>query len=92
MSPPLFFQAILRLLVLTALGALYLAEVASLSALGGVAALALGSWWAEELRVAVPGVRRIWDVCTVAFLGYATLDLLVLADSFIVAVIHLLLF
>ena len=92
MSPPLFFQAILRLLVLTALGALYLAEVASLPALGGVAALALGSWWAEELRVAVPGVRRIWDVCTVAFLGYATLDLLVLADSFIVAVIHLLLF
>ena len=92
MSPPLFFQAILRLLVLTALGALYFAEVASLPALGGIAALAVGSWWVEEIRAAVPGVRRIWDVCTIAFLGYATLDLLVLADSSIVAVIHLLLF
>ena len=92
MSPPLFFQAILRLLVLTALCALYLAEVASLPALGGVAALAVGSWWVEDIRATVPGVRRIWEVCTIAFLGYATLDLLVLADSFIVAVIHLLLF
>jgi len=52
----------------------------------------VGSWWVEDIRVAVPGVRRIWDVCTIAFLGYATLDLLVLADSFIVAMTHLLLF
>jgi transglutaminase-like putative cysteine protease len=92
MSLPVFFQAILRLLVLNALGALYLAEVVSLPVLGGIAALAAGSWWVENIRAAVPDFRRLWEVCTIAFLGYAILDLLVLADSFITAVIHLLLF
>ena len=57
-----------------------------------VAALGVGSWWAEDLRAAAPGYRRLWDILTVGFLAYAALDLLFLAESFIAAVIHLLLF
>ena len=52
----------------------------------------MGSWWAENLRAAAPGYRRLWDILTVGFLAYAALDLLFLAESFIAAVIHLLLF
>jgi len=52
----------------------------------------VGSWWAEDLRAAVPGFRRIWDILTVGFMAYAVLDLLFLAESFVAAVIHLLLF
>jgi len=92
MTFPTFFQATLQLLVLDALGALWLTEIVSLPALAAVAVLSMGSWWAEDLRAAAPGYRRMWDILTIAFLTYAALDLLFLAESFIAAVIHLLLF
>jgi transglutaminase-like putative cysteine protease len=88
----IFFRATLLLLTLDALAALYLTETVSLPALALIVVLVVGSWWAENLRAALPGFRRIWDILTVGFMAYAALDLLFLAESFVAAVIHLLLF
>jgi hypothetical protein len=92
MSFPIFFQTTLFLLVLDVLGALYLTEIVGLPSLVMVAGLGVGSWWAEDLRAAVPSLPRMWDVLTAGFLVFAVVDFLFLAESFIAAVVHLLLF
>jgi transglutaminase-like putative cysteine protease len=92
MTFPILFQATLRLLVLDALGALWLTEIVGLPTLLAVGVLCVGSWWAEDLRTASPGYRRVWDILTVGFLAYTALDLMFLAESLIAAVTHLLLF
>ncbi|HEX7630283.1 MAG TPA: hypothetical protein VF431_08065, partial [Candidatus Methylomirabilis sp.] len=78
MSFSIFFRATIHLLTLDALGALYLTEIVSLPALALIVVLVVGSWWAEDLRAALPGFRRIWDILTVGFMAYAVLDLLFL--------------
>jgi hypothetical protein len=92
MSCLLLLRAVLRLLALDALGALYLTDILSIPTLAGIAALILASWWAEEIRAAVPGIGRFWDAVTVGFFVFTALDLLFLADSFIAGVVHLLVF
>lgn len=89
---PLFFKLTLYLLVLDAFGALYLTGILDWIGLVGLLLTILGSWWADEIRVRTPNYRRLWDAITAVFLVYAVLDLLFLAESFIAAVIHLLLF
>lgn len=89
---PLFFKLTLYLLVLDAFGALYLTQILSPPGFA-VTLLAMGaSWWAEELRTRIPHYRQLWEILTGAFLAYAVLDLLFLAESFIAGVIHLLLY
>jgi transglutaminase-like putative cysteine protease len=89
---PDLFKLTLYLLVLDAFGALYLTgildwptHVVVLLALGG-------SWWADDIRAGIPNYRHLWDILTGVFLGYAALDFLFLAESFMAGVIHLLLF
>jgi transglutaminase-like putative cysteine protease len=88
----LFFKLTLYLLVLDAFGALYLTGVLERPGLAVVFLAILGSWWADKIRARIPNYRRLWDVITAAFIVYAVLDFFFLADSFITAVIHLLLF
>ncbi len=92
MTFPLLFKLTLYLLVLDALGALYLTDIVSGPALAAVFLVAAASWWTEEIRARIPHYRQLWDVVTAVFAGYTVLDLFLLADSFIAAVIHLLLF
>jgi transglutaminase-like putative cysteine protease len=89
---PEFFKLTLYLLVLDAFGALCLTGILDRLALAGVLITILGSWWADKIRVHIPNYRRLWDILTTVFLIYGVLDLLFLAESFIAAVIHLLLY
>lgn len=89
---PLFLKLTLYLLVLDAFGALYLTETLGGPGLVAVPIAIAGSWWADRLRVHIPNYRRLWDALTGVFLSYAVLDFLFLAESFMAAVIHLLLF
>jgi transglutaminase-like putative cysteine protease len=89
---PLFFKLTLYLLVLDAFGAVYLTGILDWPGLAGVLLAILGSWWADEIRVRIVNYRRLWDAITAVFVVYAVLDLVVLAESFIAAMIHLLLF
>lgn len=89
---PVFLKLTLYLLVLDAFGALYLTGILDWPGLAGVLLAIGGSWWADAIRVHTPNYRRLWDAITAVFVVYAVLDLLFLAESFIVAVIHLLLF
>lgn len=89
---PLFFKLTLYLLVLDAFGALSLTGILDWPGLAAVLLAIAGSWWSDEIRVRTPNYRRLWDTITAIFVVYAVLDLLFLAESFIAAVIHLLLF
>lgn len=92
MSFPLSFKLTLYLLVLDAFGALYLTQILGWPEYATIFLVSLGSWWADRLRAAVPHYRRLWDAITAAYLVFAVLDLLFLAESFLVGIIHLLLF
>ncbi len=92
MSFPLLFKLTLYGLTLDALAALYLTDLIAGPTLL-VVAFALGaSWWVDRLRPAIPNYRRLWEVITVVFLVYAVLDLAFLAESFMAAMLHLLVF
>jgi transglutaminase-like putative cysteine protease len=86
------FKLTLYLLVLDAFGALYLTSILDWPSLLVVLVAIGGSWWADDIRARFPNYRRLWDVLTGIFLGYAVLDFLFLAESFMAGVIHLLLF
>ena len=89
---PLLLKVTLYLLVLDAFAALHLSDVLGWPA-QVLIVLAMGvGWCAEDLAGRIPNYRRLWATLTAVFLGFAVLDLLVLADSFIAAVIHLLIF
>ncbi|HSB71178.1 MAG TPA: DUF3488 and transglutaminase-like domain-containing protein [Candidatus Methylomirabilis sp.] len=89
---PLSFKITLYLLVLDAFGALYLTRILGGLEFAVILLVSLGSWWADRVRANVPHYRQIWDVLTDLFLIFAVLDLLLLAESFMVGVMHLLLF
>ena len=89
---PQFLKLTLYLIVLDAFGALYLTGILDRLALAGTLITILGSWWADKIQERTPNYRRLWDILTAVFLIYGILDLLFLAESFIAAVIHLLLF
>lgn len=89
---PLFFKLTLYLLVLDAFGALYLTSILSWPALAAMLLAIAGSWWADEIRARIPHYRQLWDALTGVFLAYGILDVLLLAESFMAGVIHLLLF
>ena len=86
------FKLTIYLLVLDAFGALYLTSILDWPSQLGVLVAIGGSWWADAIRARFPNYRRLWDVLTGIFLGYAVLDFLFLAESFMAGVIHLLLF
>jgi transglutaminase-like putative cysteine protease len=86
------FKLTIYLLVLDAFGALYLTSILDWPSLLVVLVAIGGSWWADDIRARFPNYRRLWDVLTGIFLGYAVLDFLFLAESFMAGVIHLLLF
>jgi hypothetical protein len=89
---PLLLKVTLYLLVLDAFAAIHLSEVLSWPA-QALLVLAMGlGWWAEGIARRIPNYRRLWLALTAVFLGFAVLDLLFLADSFISAVVHLLIF
>ncbi len=92
MSFPFLFKLTLYGLTLDALAALYLTDLVATPTLC-VVAFTLGvSWWVDHLRPAIPNYRRLWEVITVVFLVYAVVDLALLAESFMAAMVHLLLF
>jgi hypothetical protein len=89
---PLLLKVTLYLLALDTFAAIHLSEVLS-RPVQALAVLAMGaSWWAEEIAAHIPNYRRLWDVLTAVFLGFALLDVVFLAESFIAAVVHLLVF
>jgi protein-glutamine gamma-glutamyltransferase len=88
----LSFKLTLYLLVLDSFGALYVTQILGWPEYTIILLVSLGGWWADRLRAAVPHYRQLWDAITAAFLVFAALDLLFLAESFMVAVMHLLLF
>jgi transglutaminase-like putative cysteine protease len=91
-SFPFLFKLTLYCLTLDALAALYLTDLVATPTLF-VVTFTLGvSWWVDRLRPAIPNYRRLWEVITVVFLVYAVLDLAFLAESFMAAMVHLLLF
>ena len=92
MSFPFLFKLTLYCLTLDALAALYLTDLLAGPTLAVVAFTLCLSWWVDHLRPAIPNYRRLWEVITVVFLVYAVLDLTLLADSFMAAMVHLLLF
>ncbi|MFA5027791.1 MAG: DUF3488 and transglutaminase-like domain-containing protein [Candidatus Methylomirabilota bacterium] len=92
MTVPRLSRITLYLLVLDAFGALYLTELLAVPALAGILLIALGSWWTEALVGHIPNYRRLWDTLTGIFLAYGLLDLTLLAESVIAALMHLLLF
>jgi hypothetical protein len=92
MPLPLLLKLTLYLLVLDAFAAVHLSEVLGWPAqVLLVLAIGLG-WWADDLAGRIPNYRRLWTTLTAVFLGFAVLDLLFLAESFISAVVHLLIF
>ena len=92
MSFPFLFKLTLYCLTLDALAALYLTDLVAGPTLAVVAFTLGASWWVDRLRPAIPNYRRLWEVITVVFLVYAVLDLALLAESFMAAMVHLLLF
>jgi protein-glutamine gamma-glutamyltransferase len=89
---PLLLKVTLYLLVLDAFAAVHLSEVLSWPA-QVLIVLAMGmGWWAEGIGGRIPNYRRLWGTLTAVFLGFAVLDLLILAESFVAAIIHLLIF
>jgi len=92
MTVPRLSKITLYLLVLDAFGALYLTELLEAVSLAGILLVALGSWRTEVLVGAIPNYRRLWDTLTGIFLVYGLLDLVLLAESVIAALMHLLLF
>lgn len=92
MTFPLLFRLMLYALTFDALAALYLTDLLSLPVLAAVAVVMGASWWAERIRPSIPHYRQLWDAITIVFLAYTALDLTLLADSFMAAMVHLLLF
>jgi hypothetical protein len=92
MSFPFLFKLTLYGLTLDALVALYLTDIVTGPALVAVGATMLASWWVDRLHPFIPNFRKLWNLITIAFLVYAVLDLALLAESFMAAVTHLLLF
>lgn len=92
MTLPLLLQSTVIGIVLCAFGALLLSDILSPLALVLVGGLMAASWFAEAIRARIANYRRLWDTITAIFLGYTILDFLLLAESFIAAVVHLLLF
>ena len=89
---PLLLKGTLFLLVLDAFAAIHLSELLSWP-VQALVVLAMGTaWWAEQLAARIPNYRRLWDVLTAVFLGFGVLDALFLAESFIAALVHLLVF
>ncbi len=89
---PLLFKWTLYFLVLDAFGALYLTQVLGWPEFVAAFLACAGSWWTEEIRARVASFRRLWDILTGLFVVFAILDLAFLAESFMVGIIHLLLF
>ena len=89
---PLLFRLTLYLLALDAFGALYISGILDWPGLAAVLLTIVGSWWADEVRARIRNYRQLWDAITIVFLVYTMLDLLFLAESFIAAIIHLLVF
>jgi len=87
-----FLKLTLYLLALDGLAALALTDAVSRPGLAAALLAVALSWCADRLRPHVPHYGRLWEVLTLAFLAYAVLDLALLADSFVAAVVHLLLF
>ncbi|MFB3816612.1 MAG: DUF3488 and DUF4129 domain-containing transglutaminase family protein [Candidatus Methylomirabilales bacterium] len=92
MAFALFLKLSVYLLVLDGLAALALTDTVSRVGLAGAVAGVALSWEVDRLRARVRDYRRLWDVLTVVFLAYAVLDVAVLAESFVAAIVHLLLF
>jgi transglutaminase-like putative cysteine protease len=92
MTVPLLLRATVYGVVLNSFGALLLTEVLSPPVLGLVGGLMAASWFTDAIRGHIPNYRRLWDVITALFFGYTILDFLLLAESFIAAIVHLLLF
>jgi len=86
------FKLTIYLLILDVLAALAVTDALGRLELAAAAAVLVGSWWTDAVRRRVPNYRRLWDILTTAFVLYAVLDVAILADSFMAAVIHLLLF
>jgi transglutaminase-like putative cysteine protease len=91
-SFPFLLKLTFYCLSLDALAALYLTDLLSGPTLAAVAVTLGASWGIEHLRPSIPNYRRLWEVITGVFLTYAVVDLTLLADSFIAAMVHLLLF
>jgi transglutaminase-like putative cysteine protease len=89
---PRLLKWTLYLLVLDAFAALYLTQVLGWPEFAVILLTCAGSWWAEEIRARIASYRRLWDILTGVFVVFVALDLAVLAESFMVGVIHLLLF
>lgn len=92
MSFPLLSRLALSLLVLDALGALHLTRIVDLPGEAGLLLLVLASWRAEALRARIPNYQRLWGLITALCSAYLALDFLLLAESLMAALIHLLLF
>ena len=92
MSFPFLFKLTLYCLTLDALAALYLTDLMGVPALAGVVVILAASWWVDRFHPAMPNYRRLWGAITVVFLVYAALDLVILAESFMAATVHLLVF
>lgn len=92
MTFPFLFKLTLYGLTLDAVAALSLTDLLSAPTLAAVGVVMAASWWVDRLRQWIPHYRQLWDVITVVFAVYAVLDLAFLADSFMAAMVHLLLF
>ncbi|RPI11750.1 MAG: DUF3488 domain-containing protein, partial [Zetaproteobacteria bacterium] len=91
-SFPLLLKLTVYGVALNALAAVYLSDLLAGPTLVAVAMTMGVSWWIDHLRPSIPNYRRLWDLITVVFLVYLALDFTLLADSFLSAVGHLLLF
>jgi protein-glutamine gamma-glutamyltransferase len=91
-SFPLLLKLTVYGVALNALAAVYLSDLLTGPTLVAVAMTMGVSWWIDHLRPSIPNYRRLWDLITVVFLVYLALDFTLLADSFLSAVGHLLLF
>jgi transglutaminase-like putative cysteine protease len=92
MSFPFLLKLTIYCLALDALAALYLTDLLTGPTLAAVAATMGASWWVERLRPSIPNYRRLWELITVVFVVYTVLDFTLLAESFMSAVVHLLVF
>lgn len=92
MSFPLLLKLTVYCLTLDALAALYLTDLLTGPTLAAVAATLAASWWVDQVRPFIPNYRRLWDLITAVFLVYLALDFTLLAESFMAAVAHLLVF
>jgi transglutaminase-like putative cysteine protease len=91
-SLPVLLKLAVYCVALNALAAVYLSDLLAGPALAAVAITMGASWWVDRLRPSIPNYRRLWDLITAVFLVYLALDFALLADSFLSAVVRLLLF